>query len=98
MRRALLLILFFALAPAANARTFVVTGHGWGHGVGMSQWGAEGLAQHGWDYRRILSHYYAGTSLRRVQPSDVRVLIAEGRARVAISSRQPFRVVDARGN
>ncbi|MDX6411487.1 MAG: stage sporulation protein, partial [Gaiellaceae bacterium] len=57
MRRGLLLILFFALAPAAQARTFVVTGHGWGHGVGMSQWGAEGLAEHGWSYDIILAHY-----------------------------------------
>jgi stage II sporulation protein D len=98
MRR-LLVVGFLALAaiPAASARTFVVTGHGWGHGVGMSQWGAEGLAQHEWDFRRILAHYYQGTTLRRVQPSNVRVLIAEDRARVSISSRQPFRVVDARG-
>jgi stage II sporulation protein D len=98
MRRLLtLMVLALASSPAASARVFVVTGHGWGHGVGMSQWGAEGLAQHDWDYRRILSHYYPGTSLHRVRPSNVRVLIAEGRARVAISSKQPFRVVDARG-
>jgi stage II sporulation protein D len=98
MRRVLLSIVFaLTVVPAAGARVFVVTGHGWGHGVGMSQWGAEGLAQHDWDYRRILSHYYPGTSLRRVRPSNVRVLIAEGRARVGISSKQPFRVVDARG-
>ncbi|MBV8597755.1 MAG: hypothetical protein JO017_02930, partial [Actinobacteria bacterium] len=34
---------------------FVVKGGGWGNGVGMSQWGAEGYALHGWSYRRILS-------------------------------------------
>lgn len=98
MRRLLVLIaLLLGAAPAASARTFVISGHGWGHGVGMSQWGAEGLAEHGWDYRRILAHYYAGTSLRRVKQSNVRVLIAEGRTRVAISSRRPFRVTDAHG-
>ena len=42
---------------------FVVSGHGWGHGIGMSQYGAYGYAQHGWDYRRILAHYYPGTTL-----------------------------------
>ena len=40
-----------------------VTGHGWGHGLGMSQWGAYGYAHHGWTYQRILAHYYSGTTL-----------------------------------
>ena len=40
-----------------------VTGHGWGHGLGMSQWGAYGYAQHGWTFDRILAHYYPGTTL-----------------------------------
>ena len=40
-----------------------VSGHGWGHGLGMSQWGAYGYAKHGWTYKRILAHYYAGTTL-----------------------------------
>lgn len=35
------------VAPAAAATELVVTGKGWGHGVGMSQWGAYGYAQHG---------------------------------------------------
>jgi stage II sporulation protein D len=38
-------------ATAATARAgtaLIVTGHGWGHGVGMSQWGAYGSALHGW--------------------------------------------------
>jgi stage II sporulation protein D len=97
MRRGVLLALFFAFAPAAQARTFVVTGHGWGHGVGMSQWGAEGLAEHGWSYERILAHYYRDTSLQRVKPSDLRVLLAQNREQVTVSSKQRFRVVDARG-
>ena len=41
----------------------VITGHGWGHGVGMSQWGAYGYALHGWDATRILIHYFPGTTL-----------------------------------
>lgn len=42
---------------------WVLKGRGFGHGVGMSQWGAFGLASQGMDYIRILQHYYRGTSL-----------------------------------
>ncbi|MFH0948234.1 MAG: SpoIID/LytB domain-containing protein [Elusimicrobiota bacterium] len=38
-------------------------GHGWGHGVGMCQWGAKGMAEDGWDYKKILKHYYRGTEI-----------------------------------
>jgi stage II sporulation protein D len=37
--------------------TFVISGRGWGHGVGMSQYGALGFAQRGWGYARIVAHY-----------------------------------------
>lgn len=40
-----------------------VTGGGWGHGVGMSQWGAYGMATQGKTYEQILLHYYRGTKL-----------------------------------
>ena len=60
----------FPLPPApgvsrtGNAPSFFeVNGKGWGHGVGLSQWGAKALSEKGWDYRSILSHYYPGTSL-----------------------------------
>ena len=39
-------------------------GRGWGHGVGMCQWGAMQLSKDGYDYRFILGHYYPGTKLR----------------------------------
>lgn len=38
-------------------------GHGWGHGVGMCQWGAKGMADAGWDYKKILEHYYLGAEI-----------------------------------
>ena len=44
-------------APAADA-AWTIKGRGFGHGVGMSQYGAYGFAQHGLGYKRILSHYY----------------------------------------
>jgi SpoIID/LytB domain protein len=46
--------------------TFVFTGKGFGHGVGMSQWGAQGMALKGASYQQILAHYYLGTALTPV--------------------------------
>ncbi len=45
-------------------------GQGFGHGVGMSQWGAHGLALQGADFRQILLHYYRGAEIRPYRPSD----------------------------
>jgi stage II sporulation protein D len=52
-------------APAAvsAAVTLVISGRGFGHGIGMSQWGAYALARRGADHGAILSHYYPGTQL-----------------------------------
>jgi stage II sporulation protein D len=41
----------------------LVRGQGYGHGVGMSQWGAHGLAEQGADFRTILQHYYRGAEV-----------------------------------
>jgi stage II sporulation protein D len=80
----------------ALALAFVIAGHGWGHGVGMSQWGAYGLALHGWSYRQILAHYYPDTRLVREPEVTVRVLVATGRKRAVVSSKSAF-VVISRG-
>ncbi len=71
------LLFFFLLAPSAQAGVrWVVLGHGFGHGVGMSQYGAYGYAQHGKGYRFILGHYYSGTTIGALPgPRIVRVLI-----------------------
>jgi stage II sporulation protein D len=84
--------LALALAPAAAAKVFIIEGRGWGHGLGMSQWGAEGFAEHGTGYRAILAHYYPGTRLARMPNRTMRVLLAERRDRLLISSRAPFAV------
>ncbi len=51
---------------------FTVNGAGYGHGIGMSQYGAQGYALSGWKYDAILKHYYRGTSIaamaKAVQP------------------------------
>src|SRR5438105_2097900 len=39
-----------------------ITGHGWGHGRGMGQYGAQGYALAGWSYGQILNHFYGGTT------------------------------------
>ena len=87
-----------AIPAVASAGTvFLLEGRGWGHGVGMSQWGAEGYARHGYDYRRILAHYYPETHIGIAQPRDVRVLLVQSTPAVRIGSTAPFLVVDARG-
>jgi SpoIID/LytB domain protein len=82
---------------ATGAATFVVTGHGWGHGVGMSQYGAYGYAQKGFGYEKIVLHYFAGTELGDAPVSKVRVLLTSGVATLPISSASAFRVKDATG-
>ena len=42
---------------------FVFTGKGWGHGVGLCQVGADGMAQTGATHEQILKHYYQGITL-----------------------------------
>jgi stage II sporulation protein D len=109
MRRtvAIASILLLGLGPAAHARantkatagaaTFVVTGHGWGHGVGMSQYGAYGYAQKGVGYEKIVLHYFAGTELGQAPVSKVRVLLTSGVGSLPIGSASDFRVKDATG-
>ncbi len=45
--------------------TFVFSGEGWGHGVGMSQYGAKAMAESGFGYQDILKHYYTGTNIQK---------------------------------
>ena len=77
--------------------TFVITGRGWGHGVGMSQWGAYGYARRGLTYDRILAHYYPGTQLAQAPVTKIKVLLIEQARTFVVSSPDPFRVRDATG-
>jgi SpoIID/LytB domain protein len=109
MRRTVALASIFLLGtgPAAPARvnapaatgtaTFIVTGHGWGHGVGMSQYGAYGYAQKGTGYEKIVLHYFPGTELGSAPVSRVRVLLTSGVATLPVGSASAFRVKDATG-
>ena len=46
-----------------TSNTFTFSGSGWGHNVGMSQWGAFAMAEQGYTYRDILNFYYTGITL-----------------------------------
>src|SRR3954471_17372046 len=80
--------ILLAGAPNAHAAksTFTIRGAGFGHGVGMSQYGAMGYAQHGATARDILAHYYTGTSLGTTDPGKtVRVQLDDKVATARIS-------------
>lgn len=61
-----------AVAPSAAAddRPWTISGSGWGHGVGMSQYGAMEMARDGKKAAEILGHYYSGTSYDLVSDMD----------------------------
>jgi SpoIID/LytB domain protein len=73
---------------------YALVGHGWGHGRGMSQWGAYAAATQGERERRITAFYYPGTSRARSSTSpDVRVLLtADTGADVIVRAEQGLRV------
>ena len=91
-------LIALVLPAAGSAGTvFLLDGRGWGHGVGMSQWGAEGYARNGYPYQRILAHYYPHTVISVVHPEHVRVLLAPGLQTVRIGSAAPFVALDPTG-
>jgi stage II sporulation protein D len=84
-------------APAGSGALFIFSGHGWGHGVGMSQYGAYGYAQHGATFQQILAHYYPGTTLREAPRTTFRVLLADHKKKVTLFSDVPYAVKDGAG-
>jgi stage II sporulation protein D len=74
-----------------------VTGHGWGHGVGLAQYGAYGYALHGWSWDKIIDHYYPGTTIGDAPVKKVRVLLSSAASRVVISSQSPYTIRDGAG-
>ena len=83
--------------PPVSATALVVSGRGWGHGVGMSQYGALGFANEGRGYEEILAHFYPGTILGPAPVARVRVLVQESKPSLTVSSPVPFRVRDVLG-
>ncbi len=89
-----ILVAFACAAGAAASPVFVLKGHGWGHGVGLSQYGALGRASGGQDYKQILGFYYDGTNVGQTSQRKVRVLLVEGQASVTLHSSESFKVGD----
>jgi SpoIID/LytB domain protein len=82
---ALALTVGLVIAPSATAdevyprpagTTIEFLGHGWGHGIGMSQYGSLGGAQAGATYQEILAHYYTGVTLGDIGSPTIKVRVA----------------------
>ena len=86
---------WFTASPGAGA--LVLHGRGWGHGVGMVQWGAYGKALAGWSAERILAHYYGGLEpVQGTTPGLIHVLVAEGLRSVRAVPSGPGARLDGR--
>jgi stage II sporulation protein D len=83
----LVALVLLAAAPSAHAASrLVIRGAGFGHGIGMSQYGAYGLSLQGVPYQQILARYYTGTALAQVTAEpEVRVLLQGGQRKVTFS-------------
>ena len=69
-----------------QGRALVLEGRGWGHGIGLVQWGAKGKADRGLGYDDILAAYYGGLRPQRHRsPGTIRVLIAKGLRSVTLA-------------
>jgi stage II sporulation protein D len=103
IRRTLLVIAALGaslLGPgaASGATLFTLNGHGWGHGIGMSQYGALGYAQHGWTHQQILQHYFTGTSIGQLPAgTKERVLLISSRPSIHLSFAQAATASDQGG-
>ncbi len=94
MRRASLVsfvVLVAALGPAAPGRaadSFTFFGAGFGHGLGMSQWGAYGLAQEGWTHDRVLTHFYSGTKIvpADAPPTTLRIGLVQAKTKIRLTA------------
>jgi stage II sporulation protein D len=85
------------VAKAGSGSLFLFSGHGFGHGIGMSQYGAQGYALQGATYQQILQHYYPGTVLGKTNATLIRVLLADGAKSLKVSCSVPFSVTDGNG-
>ncbi|HEV3232705.1 MAG TPA: SpoIID/LytB domain-containing protein, partial [Candidatus Dormibacteraeota bacterium] len=66
-------VAYGSVCPTAPAGKVLICGHGWGHGVGMSQFGALGMAQSGYGWQAILTHFYSGVSIGGSPDQTMRV-------------------------
>jgi stage II sporulation protein D len=90
MRRLTLLTCLAVLATAAPASAakvnYSIRGAGFGHGIGLSQYGAYGFAAHGSNYQDIVLHYYKGTRIAGAGGRTIRVLLQSGKSAAWITA------------
>src|SRR6478672_2753181 len=72
-------------ASAATSSNWTIRGAGFGHGIGLSQYGAYGYAAHGSDWKSIVLHYFTGTHLGNAAGRTIRVLLQQGNGTVWVS-------------
>ncbi|HEX9530112.1 MAG TPA: hypothetical protein VF954_03170, partial [Acidimicrobiales bacterium] len=91
----------FTVGTDGAAQTAVIDGGGWGHGIGMSQYGALGKALRGMKAADILAAYYGGLRPVTLQPEQLparlRVALSTGLASAAVTAPGSFRVLDGAG-
>lgn len=89
------------VAPAVAAEeNVIIRGGGWGHGIGMSQYGAYGLAKRGKGATRILKHYYRDVDVSGRKMPKVRVGLLQYDSSIGMSSnggKVKFKVAGAKG-
>ena len=78
-------------ARAATSTTMTIEGRGWGHGIGMSQYGADGYALHGWTYWNIIAHYYTGVTKGTVGNVTIRVLLRDGLSSAVVTDAARYK-------
>lgn len=96
---AIVAFLSLGFSNAATPRSITFTGHGWGHGRGMGQWGAYGYAvDRGYTWRHILDHYYGGSRLSKLRTNPVlRVLMRANHGRDLIVYQELGHIVTSAG-
>jgi SpoIID/LytB domain protein len=93
-----------ALLPTASgsaAGSFTFYGSGFGHGLGMSQWGAYGMARQGWQTKGILTHFYSHTRVKDAAspPATLRIGLTQGNSKIrleALGGRVTLRIGNRR--
>lgn len=99
---AILIGVFLVPAAPVTAATdgdLTISGHGWGHGRGMGQYGALGYAvDHGWTYDHILGHFYGGTTVGNVGNPEMSVELLALNGKPLVVTASQIRIVDAAGN
>jgi SpoIID/LytB domain protein len=82
-------VLVSTTIPAGAARQVLIKGRGWGHGLGMSQYGAFGRALSGASAQKIVTHYYSNSTVERQRmPDNVRVGLLQFRSSVGIDPKR----------